>query len=81
MSKAEYKKRGAPKGTVTNPEGNNQYEDIYARKPVQANLLREDDEKIREIAADKPRGWISVFVREAVSKALKEYLEEHSTDQ
>ncbi len=73
MDKAEYKKRGAPKGTVTNPEGNNQYENIYSNKPVCVNLLVEDDEKLTRIAASKPRGWKSNFIREAVSKALKEY--------
>lgn len=73
MSKAEYKKRGAPKGTVTNPDGKNQYEDIYAKKPAQANLLKEDYELLEELAKDKPRGWKSDFIRDAISKALKEY--------
>ena len=55
-----------------NPKGNNQHQNIYSDKPVQANLLIEDDIKIRKIAANKPRGWISEFIRKAVSKALKE---------
>ncbi|NJO62408.1 MAG: hypothetical protein HC836_30535 [Richelia sp. RM2_1_2] len=72
MSKAEYKKRGAPKGTITNPKGNNQYENIYADKPVCVNLLVEDDQKLARITASKPRGWKSTFIREAISIALNE---------
>ena len=68
-----YKKRGAPKGTVNNSEGKNQYENIYSDRPVSVNLLIEDDELLNELAAEKPRGWKSNFVRDAVSKALKEY--------
>lgn len=68
-----YKKRGAPKGTVTNPDGKNQYDNIYSNKPASVNLLLEDDEKLNAIAKDKPRGWKSNFIREAVNKALKNY--------
>ncbi|MEA5595682.1 hypothetical protein [Rivularia sp. UHCC 0363] len=68
-----YKKRGAPKGTVTNPEGKNQFEGIYSDKTVSVYLLIEDDEKLNAIAADKPRGWKSNFIREAISKALADY--------
>jgi|GEM_PF-3756909 len=73
MSKAEYKRRGAPPGTVTNFKGNNQYENIYSNKPVSVNLLLEDDKKLRNIAKNKPKGWLSDFIRKAVSKALEEY--------
>lgn len=64
------------KPKANNPKGNNQYDNIYSDKPIQANLLFEDDLKIRRIAAAKPRGWLSKFVREAVSKALKEIEDE-----
>lgn len=60
------------KSKTNNPNGNNQYNNIYSDRPVQANLLIDDDKRIRQIAVNKPRGWLSEFVREAVSKALKE---------
>lgn len=71
--KPQYKKRGAPKGTVTNPDGKNQYENIYSDKPVSVNLLIEDDELLNELAANKPRGWKSNFIRKAVNEALRNY--------
>lgn len=71
MSKAEYKRRGAPKGAVGNPTGKNQYENIYSNKPTCVNLLIEDDELLNEIASDRPRGWKSDFIRNAIHEALK----------
>lgn len=45
------KSRGAPMGSVNNPKGANQWQDVRSEKPIAVRLLKEQDEAIRAKAA------------------------------
>ncbi|MDV3001463.1 MAG: hypothetical protein N5P05_003069 [Chroococcopsis gigantea SAG 12.99] len=56
-------KPGPPKGTVNNPLGKNQYDNIRAEKPLTVRLLKEQDELLRSEAL-------------AQGKTLTEYIDD-----
>lgn len=66
MVKTQKKKVGAPRGTVNNPQGNNQWQDIRADKPIAVRLLKDQDEAIRAKAVAEGKTLTQV-IEEAVA--------------
>ncbi|MHC5674224.1 hypothetical protein [Nostoc sp.] len=66
----QVKKRGAPKGHISNPEGHNQYEGVLAGKTITVRLYEEDSELLRSLAEGKDKGFMGQFIRDAVRVAL-----------
>jgi hypothetical protein len=54
-------KRGVPKGTVQNPTGKNQHDNIRAEKPIAVRLLKERDEDIRALAVAENKSLTQVM--------------------
>jgi predicted HicB family RNase H-like nuclease len=70
MARTQKKKVGAPRGTVNNPQGNNQWQDIRADKPIAVRLLKEQDEAIRAKAVAEGKSLTQVM-----EEAVAHYLE------
>lgn len=69
MSKQLTNKRGAPKGHVGNPNGNNQWHGIRSEKPIGVRLLKNLDEELRDYA--KQQGLtLTQFIEQAVAEKL-----------
>lgn len=69
MSKKNNNKRGAPKGHVGNPNGNNQWDGIRSSKPIGVRLLKNLDEELRDYA--KKQGLtLTQFIEQAVAEKL-----------
>lgn len=66
----QVKKRGAPKGHISNPEGHNQYEGVLAGKTITVRLYEEDSELLRSLAEGKDKGFMGQFIRDAVREAI-----------
>ncbi len=69
MVKTKKKKVGAPRGTVNNPLGVNQYENVRAEKPIAVRLLKEKDAAIRKKAEEEGKTLTQVM-EEAVELYL-----------
>jgi len=69
MPKPKKKKVGAPRGTVNNPKGVNQWQDIRAEKPIAVRLLKEQDEAIRAKAAAEGK-TLTQIMEEAIAVYL-----------
>lgn len=70
MPKTNKKKIGAPIGTVNNPKGANQWQDIRAEKPIAVRLLKEQDEAIRAKAAAEGK-TLTQIMEEAIAVYLE----------
>ncbi len=69
MAKTKKKKVGAPRGTVNNPLGVNQYGNVRAEKPIAVRLLKEKDAAIRQKAEEEGKTLTQV-IEEAVELYL-----------
>jgi hypothetical protein len=58
---AKKTKKGAPKGTVNNPAGINQYPGIRAQKMIGVRLLKDRDAAIREKAEREGKTITAIF--------------------
>jgi hypothetical protein len=63
-------KRGVPKGTVHNPTGKNQHDNIRAEKPIAVRLLKDRDEDIRALAAAESK-TLTQIMDEAIDLYLR----------
>lgn len=70
MERTTKRKKGAPKGTVNNPSGNNQWENIRAEKPISVRLLKEQDEALRAKAESEGKSLTAVM-EEAIAFYLQ----------
>ena len=69
MSKQTTNKRGAPKGHVGNPKGNNQWDNVRSDRPIGVRLLKNLDEELRDYA--KEQGLtLTQFIEQAVAEKL-----------
>ncbi|MBD2060736.1 hypothetical protein NDI37_21830 [Funiculus sociatus GB2-A5] len=62
-------KGGAPKGTVNNPNGKNQYAGELAEKPLTVRLHKDIDAALREIPSEER----NALIREAAASALNKW--------
>lgn len=69
MARTKKVKMGAPRGTVNNPQGVNQWQDIRADKPISVRLLKEQDEAIRAKASEEGKTLTQVM-EEAIALYL-----------
>ncbi|WP_146131741.1 ribbon-helix-helix protein, CopG family [Merismopedia glauca] len=63
------RKPGAPKGTVNNPLGTNQWEGNRAKSPIAVRLLEEQDRAIRDRAISEGK-----TLTEVMEEAIALYL-------
>jgi hypothetical protein len=66
---------GAPKGTINNPTGKNQYADVRAGKPIGVRLLKEYDQAIRAKALQEGKS-----ITEILDEAIAFYFAHHGKD-
>lgn len=59
-------KGGAPKGTVNNPNGKNQYAGDLAEKPISIRFHKDVDALLRELPAEERND----LIRNAIASAL-----------
>lgn len=69
MARTKKVKMGVSKGTVNNPQGINQWQDIRADKPISVRLLREQDKAIRAKASSEGK-TLTQIMEEAIALYL-----------
>ena len=69
MSKNITNKRGAPKGHIGNPNGNNQWDGVRSDRPIGVRLLKHLDGELRDYAK-KQCLTLTQFIEQAIEEKL-----------